>query len=323
MRIGLNSDSLGALPLDEALDAAAELGMACVELPTGAWSAAPHVDLDQLLESGAARRELVARVEDRGLSISALTCNGNQLDPVSGPDHDAVTRGTIALAQLLEVDRVVLMSGCPGGPGDRWANWITVAWPPETAEVLRYQWEDVVIPYWHDLVGYATERDVRKLCVEMHGQQVVYSVPTLLRLREAVGPVVGANYDPSHLMWMGADPIAAIDALGDAIYHVHAKDARLEPHRLAIASRLETTPTSLAHARAWNYVTLGYGHDEAFWRSFCLALRRVGYDDVLSIEHEDVLMTPLEGVRKSVELLERVMISEPLAVAEPQSVQSG
>jgi sugar phosphate isomerase/epimerase len=303
MRIGLNTDSLGTLPLDALLDLCAELAIECVELPTGAWSPAPHVDLDRLLGSDVARRELLARVRDRGLAISALTCNGNQLDPVSGPDHDAVTRRTIALARLLDVDRVVLMSGCPGGPGDRWANWITVAWPPETAEVLRYQWDQVVLPYWRDLAAYATGQGVAKLCVEMHGQQVVYSVPTLLRLREAVGPVVGANYDPSHLMWMGADPIAAIAALGDAIHHVHAKDTRLEPDRLALRSRLETTPHARVAERCWNFVTLGYGHDASFWGSFCGALRAVGYDDVLSIEHEDASMTPEQGVRESVDVL--------------------
>jgi len=54
-------------------------------------------------------------------------------------------------------------------------------------------------------------------------------------------------------------------------------------------------------------VTLGLGHDDAWWRKFCAALRAVGYDDVLSIEHEDMTMTPLEGVRRSVELLKRVM----------------
>jgi sugar phosphate isomerase/epimerase len=312
VRIGLNLDSLGALSLDEALDTAAELGIASVELPTGAWSSAPHVDLDPLVESRAARDELVARVHDRGLEISALTCNGNQLDPVSGPEHDAVVRRTVELAPLLDVDCVVLMSGCPGGPGDRSANWVTVAWPPEAAALLRYQWNEVVLPYWRDLAAHAGEYGVSKLCVEMHGQQVVYNVPTLLRLREAIGPVVGANYDPSHLMWMGADPIAAIDALDDAIYHVHAKDTRLEAERMALTSRLETRPNSEAHARAWNYVTLGHGHDEAFWRSFCQALRRVGYDDVLSIEHEDATMDPVEAVAESVDLLNRVMVAQPV-----------
>jgi sugar phosphate isomerase/epimerase len=308
VKIGLNTDSLGKLRLDEVLDAAAELGMACVELPTGAWSPAPHVDLDRLLEGESARRELLARVADRGLAISALTCNGNQLDPTTGPGHDEVVHKTIALAPLLGVERVILMSGLPGGPGDSHANWVTVAWPPEATEVLRWQWDEVVIPYWRELASNARDHGLERLCVEMHGQQVVYNVPTLLRLREAVGPVVGANFDPSHLMWMGADPLAAIEALGEAIYHVHAKDTRLELRRLALSSRLETRPATEVAARAWNYVTLGYGHDEAFWRAFCLELRRVGYDDVLSIEHEDSAMSPLQGVRKSAELLRRVMV---------------
>ena len=310
MKIGLNMDSLGGLSLDAALDAAQRLGIASVEFPTGAWSSAPHVDLDRLLESEAARDELLGCVRDRGLSMSALTCNGNQLDPVGGPAHDEVTRKTIALAPLLGVDRVVLMSGLPGGPGDRFANWIVVAWPPEAQAVLEHQWR-VVTEYWQGLVRHAEDHGGVRLCIEMHGQQLVYNVPSLLRLREAAGPLVGANYDPSHLMWMGADPIAAVDALGDAIFHVHAKDTRIEPARVALTSRLENLPNADAARRSWNYVTLGYGHDDAFWRSFCLALRRVGYDDVLSIEHEDQLMTPLEGVTKSVELLHRVMPVAP------------
>jgi sugar phosphate isomerase/epimerase len=310
MKLGLNTDSLGALSLSALLDLAAGLELDAVELPTGAWSPAPHVDRQRLLESGPARRELLAQVHDRGLEISALTCNGNQLDPVSGADHDAVVRETIALAPLLGVERVILMSGCPGGPGDRWANWITVAWPPEAAEVLRWQWEQAVIPYWRDLVAHAQEHGVRKLCVELHGQQVVYNVPTLLRLRDAVGPVVGANFDPSHLMWMGASPIAAIEALGDAIYHVHAKDTRLEP-AVALTSRLETLPPTRARERAWNYVTLGHGHDALFWRDFCIALGQAGYDDVLSIEHEDQVMDPVEAVTESVGLLRAVLADEP------------
>jgi sugar phosphate isomerase/epimerase len=173
--------------------------------------------------------------------------------------------------------------------------------------ILDHQWNEVVIPYWRGLVAHAAEHGIHKLCIEMHGHQVVYNVPTLLRLREAVGPVVGANYDPSHLMWMGADPIAAIAALGDAIYHVHAKDTRLEQERTALTSRIETLPSSQAAERSWNYVTLGDGHGEPFWREFCAALERAGYDDVLSIEHEDVARDNYEGVRLSVELLRRVV----------------
>ncbi|MFJ9565134.1 sugar phosphate isomerase/epimerase family protein [Streptomyces fuscichromogenes] len=320
MKIGLNTDSVGQLTLDETLDLAAELGLDHVEFATGAWSTAPHVDIDRLLDSESARRELLARVADRGLAISALTCSGNPLHPgPSGREHDQVARRTIALAPLLGVERVVMMSGLPGGPGDANPNWITVSWPPETTRILDWQWAEKVLPYWRDLVAHARDRGVPRLALEMHAHQAVHNVPTLLRLREEVGPVVGANFDPSHLMWMGADPLAAIEALGEAIYHVHAKDTRLEPARLALTSRLETLPVMAAEDRSWNYVTLGYGHDDAFWRAFCLALRRAGYDDVLSIEHEDVLMAPVEGVTKTVDLLRRVAPRDPSSY-KPQEI---
>ncbi len=310
MKIGINSDSLDRLSLDDVLALAQRLGLDCIEFPTGAWSSAPHVDLDLLLDSGAARDELIGRVRDHGLVISALTCNGNQLHPgPTGTEHDTVTRKTIALAARLGVGRVILMSGLPAAPGDRYPNWVTVGWPPETATILEHQW-GLVTSYWRELARYAADHGVTKLCVEMHAHQVVYNVPTLLRLRDAVGSIVGANYDPSHLMWMGADPIAAIGALGDAIYHVHAKDTRMELERQALTSRLETRPSSEAALRSWNYVTLGHGHDEAFWRAFCAALGAAGYHDVLSIEHEDVSMEPVEAVTESVDLLRRVALTD-------------
>ena len=246
----------------------------------------------------------MAKIADHGLAISALNCSGNPLHPgESGAQHRAVTSKTIRLAGLLGIDRVVLMSGCPGGPGDANANWITVAWPPETARVLAWQWDEVLIPYWQRTAEEARQAGVTRLCLELHGHQAVYNVRTLLRLRDAVGPVIGANFDPSHLMWMGADPLAAIPALGEAIHHVHAKDTRIDPVRAGIDSVLDTTPNDRLTERSWSYVTLGYGHDLLWWRQFCTALLRAGYDDVLSIEHEDLLLPPLDGVKKSVELL--------------------
>ena len=318
MKIGMVTDSLGSLGFDEVLDAAANLGLDCVEFATGNWSTAPHIDIDKLLRSKAARDRFKDAVGDRGLSISALTCNGNSLHPGrSGREHDKVVRKTIALAPQIGVDRIVLMSGCPGAPGDKYPNWITVAWPPETTEILEWQWNEVLIPYWRKLVAFATDKGIRHLCLELHGGQNVYNVASLMRLREACGEVVGVNLDPSHLMWMGADPIAAVDALGPAIFHVHAKDTRIEARNAALDSRLETRPSVRAGERSWNYVTLGYGHGEDFWRTFCLGLRRAGYDGVLSIEHEDMALSPMEGVRKSVELLRRVYMVEPASYQLP------
>lgn len=304
MRIGMVTDSLGHLSLDDLLHTAAELGIEMLEFPCGNWSSAPHLKLDAMLESSATRTEFVAKLRDHGVLLSALNCSGNPLHPGEhGKKHQEVTSKTIRLAGMLGVERVVMMSGCPGGPGDENANWVTTAWPPEAARVLEWQWEKVLIPYWKELVAEAKAAGVAKLCLELHGQQNVYNVATLFRLRDAVGPVVGANFDPSHLFWMGADPLAATRALAPAIYHVHAKDTRIDPAVASINSLIDTGPIERLLNRSWNYVTLGYGHDLLWWREFCSLLRIVGYDDVLSIEHEDQALSPLEGVRRSVELL--------------------
>jgi len=307
MKIGMNTDGVGHLSLDETLDLAAELGLDYVEFATGNWSGAPHLKLDDMAHAGA-RHDLRAKLDDRGLKISALTCSGNPLHPgESGRAHDEVTRATIELAGQLGIDRVVMMSGLPAGPGDTNPNWVTVSWPPEAGQMLEWQWEQRVLPYWQDLVPFAQDHGVAKLCLELHPQQVVFNVPTLHRLRDAVGPVAGANLDPSHLMWLGADPVACVHALGEAIYHVHAKDARIEPNA-ATRTILETQTlfTGDRASRAWNYVTLGDGHGEAFWTEFLTALSAVGYDDVLSIEHEDTAITPVEGIRKTVDILRRL-----------------
>jgi sugar phosphate isomerase/epimerase len=310
MKIGMITDSLAALSVDELLGTAAELRIEQLEFAAGNWSRAPHLALDRMLDSATARQEFAGKLGDRRISISALNCSGNPLHPGEiGERHREITRKTITLAGLMGVERVVMMSGCPGGPGDANANWVTTSWPPETQMILRYQWEEVLIPYWRELVAYARGRGVTKLCLELHGHQNVYSVGTFFRLRDAVGETVGVNFDPSHLFWMGADPLAAIAALGPSIYHVHAKDTRLEPYALARDGQIEIRPAEDVADRSWNYVTLGHGHDETWWHRFCGALAAIEYDDVLSIEHEDLALPPLEGVTQSVALLRRVMTS--------------
>ncbi|MBZ9794394.1 sugar phosphate isomerase/epimerase family protein [Mesorhizobium sp. ES1-4] len=310
MKIGMITDSLGDLSFDEMLRASAELGLQTLEFACGNWSSAPHIDLQAMLASAVSRREFVAKIRDHGLTIAALNCSGNPLHPgPQGKVHHGVTQDTIRLAGLMEIDRVVMMSGLPGGPGDANPNWIVTDWPPECLKIQHYQWEERIIPYWRDLVAFSNNLGIHKLCLELHGHQAVYNVQTLFKLRDAVGETVGANYDPSHPLWMGADPIAAIRALGSAIYYVHAKDTRIEPITAAIDGTLDSRPSNLYAERAWNYITLGYGHGETWWRQFCTALKQVGYDDVLSIEHEDMMLTPMEGMRKSVALLRNVAIN--------------
>jgi sugar phosphate isomerase/epimerase len=310
MKIGMITDSLGNLGFDEMLDAAAELGLEQLEFACGNWSSAPHVKLEAMLESDSVRREFMAKVADRGLSISALNCSGNPLHPgEAGKRHHEITLKTFRLAKLLQVDRIVMMSGLPGGPGDANPNWIITDWPPECQSILRYQWDDVLIPYWRDLVAEAAKHGIARICLELHGHQAVYNPHSLFRLRDAVGTMVGANYDPSHPMWMGADPIAAVRALGEAIYYVHAKDTRVEPVPAGIDGTLDPRSPDRFRERSWNYITLGYGHGVTWWRQFCAALKMAGYDDVLSIEHEDMMMSPMEGMRKSVDVLRQAAVN--------------
>lgn len=312
MKIGMITDSLSELSFNDVLEVAARLELDSLEFGCGNWSSAPHVDLSRLIESAPARTDFKAAIADHGLDISALNCSGNPLHPgESGKRHDAVTRDTIRLAGLLGVERVVMMSGCPGAPGDKHPNWVTTQWPAEVREILRWQWDEVLIPYWRDLVAYAANNGVKKICLELHGHQNVYSVSTLKRLRDAVGENVGANFDPSHLFWMGADPLQAVRALGPAVFHVHAKDTRLQP-AAAINGVIDTVQADRFRERAWSYITLGYGHGEEWWRAFCAALADAGYNDVLSIEHEDFMMPPLEGVEKSVALLRDATFRRPV-----------
>jgi len=253
------------------------------------------------------------------LALSALNCNGNQLHPVDGERQSKVVYDTLRAAELLGVKAVVLMSGLPaGGPKDVRPNWVTCAWHRENLEILEWQWNEKLLPYWSKLAAAAKDAGV-KLCIELHGHQLVYNVPTLLKLRKEVGETVGTNLDPSHLFWMDADPLVAIDALGDAIYHVHAKDTFLNKPALDLTSRLETIPHENVKDRSWSYITLGYGHDEKWWRQFCYRLRLNGYDGWLSIEHEDIVLSRMDGMRKSVDLLKRTMIEEKSDYVLPES----
>lgn len=241
MKIGMVTDSLGHLTFDELLVTAAELGLERLEFGCGNWSQAPHLKLDTLLESESARREFTAKIRDHGLAISALNCSGNQLAPgAAGKAHETVVRKTFQLAKLLDIHRVVMMSGLPAAPGDSHPNWITVAWPPEVTKILTYQWDEVAIPYWRELVTYGSNLGVNRICIELHGQQLVYNTETVLKMRDAVGENVGANFDPSHMMWMGGEPLTAIRRLREAIFYVHAKDTRLDRDNSDLNGLLET-----------------------------------------------------------------------------------
>jgi sugar phosphate isomerase/epimerase len=250
------------------------------------------------------------------MSISALSCHGNALHPQQALAEKAreVSRKTILLAEKLGVSTVVDFSGCPGDShAAQSPNWVTCPWPPEYLDLLRWQWDDVVTPYWTQHAKFAADHGV-KIAIEMHPGFVVYSPETLLRLRTIAGPSVGCNYDPSHMFWQGIDPIAAVRLLGEAIFHVHAKDTQMYSANLSLTGVLDTKPYTDERNRGWIFRTCGYGHGAEWWKEFVSTLRMYGYDGTLSIEHEDSLLSPGEGLARAAHFLSEVILKEkPMA----------
>ena len=209
------------------------------------------------------------------------------------------------------VDTVITFSGCPGDhPGAKYPNWATCPWPEDFLAVLDYQWNEVLIPYWKETAKFAKEHGV-KVAFEMHPGFCVYNPETMLRLREAAGDNLGANLDPSHLIWQGMDPVAVIRELKDAIFHFHAKDTKIDKYNTAKNGVLDTKHYSDEINRSWVFRTVGFGNDLTYWRDIASNLRLVGYDKVMSIEHEDRLMSIDEGLKKAVEFLKQAIISDP------------
>jgi sugar phosphate isomerase/epimerase len=288
------------------------MGLQAVELGAGGYPNDAHCKTAELLKDPAKARALRKAVEQRGLIISGLSCHGNPLHPdgSTAAEYDRIYRDTVRLASELEVGVVNLFSGCPGDhDGAKYPNWVTCAWPPDYETVLKWQWEQKVIPYWQEAGGFAAQHGV-KLAFEMHPGFVVYNPATLLRLRKAVGEVIGANYDPSHLFWQGIEPVASIRALKGAIHHVHAKDTCIDPLNTAVNGVLDTTPYGDIAHRSWTFRTVGYGHDQLAWRNLVSELRLGGYDHVLSIEHEDPLLSIDEGFSRAVSFLKEVLLTE-------------
>jgi sugar phosphate isomerase/epimerase len=313
MKLGLFTPVFGKLDTRAMLAKVKALGkVQALELGTGGWPGQDHLDLDRLLADQQAADDYRKAIADAGLTISALSCHGNPLHPDAkvAQAYDDVFRKTVCLARRMQVPVVVTFSGCPGDAEDaKHPNWVTTPWPPEFLDVLTWQWEQKAIPYWTETARFAADNGV-KVALEAHPGFVVYNVDTMLKLRAAVGPNVGINFDPSHFFWQGVDAPAAIRALGDAIFHVHAKDVALDPHNVAVNGVIDTKSYRRMVERSWLFRSVGWGHDELEWKRIVTALRLAGYDYVMSIEHEDALASVDEGLQAAIDLLSRVILTE-------------
>ena len=314
MELGVLTNLYGTKTLDETLAKLSSLGVTMAEIGCGGYPGKAHCDPAVLLNDEKALEEFKATLNKYNMKISALSTHGNPVHPnkeIAKSYHDDFVN-TVLLAEKLGVDTVVTFSGCPGDhEGAKYPNWVTCPWPEDYLAILDWQWNEVLIPYWKETVKFAEAHGVNKIALEMHPGFCVYNTETLLRLRNAVGKTIGANFDPSHLIWQGMEPVAAIRMLGDAIYHFHAKDTKIDKYNTAKIGVLDTKHYGDEINRAWVFRACGYGNGMDYWREIVSALRLVGYDKVMSIEHEDSLMSIDEGLGKAVDFLKQVIMYEP------------
>jgi sugar phosphate isomerase/epimerase len=314
MKLGVFNPVYYHKSFDECLNEIKHLGLEAVEIACGNYTGNTHCNPKQLLSDNNALSAFKKKIDDSGLIISALSCHGNPLHPSPSISeaHRQVQRETIQLAYKLGVDRVVGFSGCPGdSESSKYPNWVTSAWPDDYPKILEWQWKERVIPFWRDEVEFAAKNGIYKICIEIHPGFVVYNTETMLKLRQHCGKVIGANYDPSHMFWQGIDPCVSIAKLSDSIYHFHAKDTFLDSQNILVNGVLDGKNYREMKDRAWYFRTVGYGHDAIVWKNMMGALRLAGYDYVVSIEHEDALLSREEGLKKAVEFLKTVLLKEP------------
>lgn len=316
MKIGVFSVLYGDLSLEDMLVKIKSFGLDTVEIGCGGFPGKAHCNPEVLLKDQGKLAEFKQAFADAGVTISALSVHGNALHPnaeIAQTFHED-WRNAVRLAQKLDIKIINTFSGCPGdSENSKYPNWVTCGWPTDFLEILNWQWEEKIIPYWQRESKFALEHGVDKIAFEMHPGFAVYSVDTLLKLRKAVGPTIGANFDPSHLVWQGVDPVAAIKALGkeNAIFHFHAKDTYIDPQNAAVNGVLDTKSYDRMLERSWLFRSVGYGNDYKYWKDIVSALRMIGYDYVMSIEHEDALASIDEGFAKAVSFLKEVVLEEP------------
>lgn len=310
MKLAICTDVYGDLSYPEMLDQVKSLGIDAVEMTAGGWGGRKHVNTEELLSDAGKRAAFMAELEKRGMRISALNTSCNPTWPSeTGKQYARSMYDCAKLAGLLGVKKLVCMAGLPAGsPTDTTPNWITstVSWPDFMAPAYAYQWE-VTIRFFKDFAAHCASVGVEQIAIEEFPGTMVWSASTLLKLREAVGPMIGINLDPSHMMILGADPIAAARALKGAIYHVHGKDARIERGLSDVDGILEPRPVTEPAERVWNYVAVGCGKDLQWWKEFFSVVHMMGYDGDVSLEMEDLTMTVEAGVLTSVNALKQTI----------------
>ena len=276
MKIGVLSTCFPSLCLREVADVVRSLDYVSLEL--AAWP----IDIDRPfatshLPTGALSLDQVDTVRSAigDLEISGLSYGENNLhpDPKLREQVNTHVRACINAAHLLEVPVVTTFIGCD--------------WTRPLKDNLEFGRE-----VFGPLVEYAMKHNVNLVienCPMVGWYQnglpgnLGYS-PELWEWMGSIG--LGLNFDPSHLIWMGIDPIVAIQEFASMIAHVQAKDTEiLKPELQRYGILGAVCRDDKWESGWWQYRVPGCG--ECDWSALIDALKRVGYEGVISVEHED------------------------------------
>ena len=310
MELAICTDVYADLSYTEMLDKVKGLGINAVEMTAGGWGARKHCPTADLLKDENRRNEYMSELKKRDMRISALNTSCNPLWPSeTGKQYSDSMYDCAKLAGLLGVKKIVCMSGLPAGnETDTTPNWIvsTVSWPDYMVASYEYQWK-VTIEWWRKFADYCSSCGIEQIAIEEFPCMMVYNVETFLRLRNAVGSIIGINLDPSHLIALGGDPIVCARELEGFIYHVHGKDVRIERSVVEKNTLFEQKPVTETKKRSWNYVAVGCGKDLQWWKEFFSVLSMGGYHGDISLEMEDLTMSVDAGVATSVDALKQTI----------------
>lgn len=310
MKLSVFSNLYRDKRLEELLSKLRELGISSLELSAGGYFGKELCSPAELLKDKTAFYKFRETFNTYDIDICALSVHGNPVHPnkETASGFDADFKNAVLLAEMLEIDTVVTFSGCPGdSQGSCYPNWVTCPWPEDFGKLLDWQWNEVLLPYWYDTAKFTNEHGVTKIAIDMHQGFSVYNPETALKLRSAVGDTLGVSLDPSSLVWQGIDPSLAVRELAGAIYHVNAKDTRIDKYNTAKNGVIDTKDYRDMLNRSWSFSTVGYGSTVAAWGDFASALRTVGYDGAVSIDVEDNLISPEEGLKKAAEFLKAII----------------
>jgi sugar phosphate isomerase/epimerase len=315
MKIGVFTVLFNEWPFEKVLAYAAELGYEAVEI--ACWRGSTHIDIDRIVSGGATRYRRL--VEDHGLTIAGLS-NHLEGQLVLGP-HDASTdpwcpgspeakvaygmarmKRTAEAAAALDVP---VVNGFIGAPN--WGAWYV--FPPGNEQLFEQGFE-AFAERWGEVLDVFADYGIQ-FAHEVHPQEQAYNIETAEQAVTAIGgrKEFGFNFDPSHLVWQGIDPVVFIKRFGPRIYHAHAKDAELVRENLAVSGALSTGAWMRA-GRGFRFRVVGWGDVE--WKRVMTALLEVGYDYVLSYEHEDPVMSREDGCEKCLSFLRPLVIKAPL-----------